>query len=828
MSNFNFDETTYLQQYADVAQSVANGVYNSGLEHWIKFGFAEGRTPQINFNEQFYLDFNSDVAAAVKNGGFSSALEHYALFGAGEGRAAVSPISDFNETAYLQANSDVAQAVANGLFNSGFQHWIEFGVTEGRNAATSFRENFYLDFNPDVAAAVRNGNFTSGLEHYLMFGAAENRAANATATRANSLLQQVLDRGVLRVAVYDDAVGFSQQAADGSFSGIGIDFSRALANALFGNPDAIEYVVVEAGQDFNAVASGAVDIAATLPTHSVLRDATLGVDYSPTVFFDTQGVMVRGDSGISSVEQLSGTSIGVLAGTRSQQNLEDAARRAGITLNIQTFASQDALFAAYDAGQIGAVSMNRGALSSRIPTLSNPGNQVILEQNLGKEPLAFIFPENQSEFGDVVRWAVNAPIQAEFFGINSQNVNEFLDGNSDIKRFLGVDGNLGESLGISNDFALKIIQQIGNYAEIYDRNFDETALPRNLNELMFVEPGGLVYYPPFGGGDRVNVPLVDNDNRNVLQEVLDRGFVRVGVRNDAQGLGFADANGNLSGFDVDFGRAVAAAVFGDPNAVEFVIQTSGAQRFSDVANGIVDVTSRNATHNLRRDALLGVDFAPINSYDAQFVVTPTASGITTLEQLAGGRIGVSAGTTSETRLREKLSELGINAEVVALDNFQTIFQQYINGELDAITGDGGLIISSLLTLPVEQRDQHQPFPDVLGEEPLAMVVDENQSQWKDVVSGVTYALYEGLELGLTSENVAEAVNSSDPVVRRFLGGEGNIGASLGLPNDFALNVISAVGNYQEMSDRNFPGIPFDEAAAAPYTEGGSLFSIPFA
>lgn len=109
-----------------------------------------------------------------------------------------------------------------------------------------------------------------------------------------------------------------------------------------------------------------------------------------------------------------------------------------------------------------------------------------------------------------------------------------------------------------------------------------------------------------------------------------------------------------------------------------------------------------------------------------------------------------------------------------------------------------------------------------------MVVDENQSQWKDVVSGVTYALYEGLELGLTSENVAEAVNSSDPVVRRFLGGEGNIGASLGLPNDFALNVISAVGNYQEMSDRNFPGIPFDEAAAAPYTEGGSLFSIPFA
>jgi hypothetical protein len=125
-------------------------------------------------------------------------------------------------------------------------------------------------------------------------------------------------------------------------------------------------------------------------------------------------------------------------------------------------------------------------------------------------------------------------------------------------------------LGVSDDFALKIIQQIGNYEEIYDRNFDETALPRNLNELMFVEPEGQLFYPPFSGSDTISVPLVDNDNRNVLQEVLDRGFVRVGVRNEAPGLGFADANGNLTGFDVDLGRAVAAAVFGDPNAVEFV------------------------------------------------------------------------------------------------------------------------------------------------------------------------------------------------------------------------------------------------------------------
>lgn len=737
-------------------------------------------------------------------------------------------LPNFNESTYLQQNADVARAVTNGSFTSGLHHWTTFGFKEGRTPQIAFSENFYRDYYPDVATAITNGGFSSGLEHYARFGAAEGRASVASDTRPGSQLQEIVNRGFLRVAVNEDAIGFSQREADGSFSGMGVDFSRAIATALFGDPEAIQYVVVAPGQEFTRVANGAVDIAATLPTHSVLRDATLGVDYSPTVFFDTQAVMVRGNSGINSIEQLQGITIGVLEGTRSRQNLQDAASRAGITLNFQIFPSQDALFTAYDAGRLGAVSINRGVLSNRISTLSNPGNHVILEDNLGKEPLGLIVPENESEWADVVRWAVNAPIQAEFFGINSQNVNEFLDGNSDIKRFLGVEGNLGESLGVSNDFALKIIQQIGNYEEIYNRNFDETALPRNLNELMFVEPGGLVYYPPFSGSDRVTVPLIDNNDRNVLQEVLDRGFVRVGVRNDAPGLGFADENGNLTGFDVDYGRALAAAVFGDANAVEFVIQTSGAQRFSDVANGIVDVTSRNATHNLKRDALLGVDYAPINVYDAQFVDTRTDSGITSFEQLEGRRIGVSAGTTSEVKLREKLDSLGISAEIVTGDNFQTLFNSYINGELDAITGDGGLIISSLLALPPEQQSISQPLPEVLGEEPLAMVVDENQSQWKDVVSGVTYAVYEALELGLTSENVDEAVNSSDPVVRRFLGGEGNIGESLGLSNDFALNAIGAVGNWREMVDRNFPGIPFDEATAAPYTEGGSIFSIPFA
>lgn len=195
-------------------------------------------------------------------------------------------ILNYNESTYLQENPDVAQAVASGIIPNGFEHWVKFSFIEKRTPQISFNEQFYLDANPQVAAVVANGSFSSGFEHYTRFGAAEGRDPVASTTPTGSQLQEILKRGFVRVAVNEDALGFSNRESDGSFSGIGIDFSRAIATALFGNPNAVEFAVVKAGEDFNSVASGAVDIAATLPTQSVLRDASLGVDYSPTVFFD--------------------------------------------------------------------------------------------------------------------------------------------------------------------------------------------------------------------------------------------------------------------------------------------------------------------------------------------------------------------------------------------------------------------------------------------------------------------------------------------------------------------------------------------------------------
>ena len=544
----------------------------------------------------------------------------------------------------------------------------------------------------------------------------------------DSLLDEILDRGFLRVAVTDDAVGFSFQEEDGSFSGIGVDFSRAIATALFDDPDAIEYVVVEFSDAFDAVADKEVDLGATTPTHNVTRDASLGVDYSPIIFYDGQGVLVRADSDISSLEDLEGLTIGVQEGATSQQNLEDAAELAGIEVNIEVLPDQDALFAAYDAGDIDAVSIDRGILSSRIPTLSDPDNQLILDEVLSKEPLGLLVPENDSEWADVVRWAVYATFQAEEFGINSNNLDEFLETEDIfIREFLGLEETVGDFLGLENDWVVNVIQEVGNYEEIYERNFDTDVLPR----------GGLLYSPPFSGSAPSDVELVDNDDRNVLAEVKERGFAIVGTSDDRPGFGF-DVDGQLQGFDVDYGRAIAAAVFGDPNAVEFVIADTSAKRFSHVANGIVDVTSNGATHNLGRDAGLGVDFAPIAIYDSQVVVVRGDSGVTELADLAGQRVVLKAGTTS-------------------IDNFSNRFE----------------------------------------------------------------------ELGLSSENVEElAQNSTDPRIQRLLGVTGDIGASLGLPDDFAVNIIKTTGNITEITANHIGPDPF--GINIPWTEGGLFYGLPLA
>jgi len=643
-------------------------------------------------------------------------------------------------------------------------------------------------------------------------------------TAADSLLDEILERGFLRVAVTGDSVGLDFRDENGIFSGLSVDMSRAIATALFDDPDAIEFVVVDFNDGFDAVAQKEVDLGAISPTQNVTRDGTLGIDYSPIIFYDGQGLLVRADSGITEFSDLEGLTIGVGEGFVDGPILEDALGDAGIEANIEALPNQEALFAAYDAGELDAVSIARGILSGILPRLSNPTNHLILDEVLSKQPLGLLVPENESQWADVVRWVVNTTFQAEEFGITSENVEEFLDSDDPaIRRFLGTEGDFGEALGLENDFTVQVISEVGNYEEIYFNNFRrrQDVFPRGLNRIQ--SEGGLIYSLPFSG-EVPSLPSQMDDDRNVLEEVLDRGFVIVGVNDTQPGLNFIDADGELSGMTVDFGRAIAAAVFGDPEAVEFRIQEF-SERINEVADGTVDLSASPTTHNIVRDGALGVDFSVPYLYEGQSLLVPGDGEITELADIAGETVGTVAGSNSLEILTTVFEETG---ETFASETFETtsdMLAAYDAGEIDAVFFVRTILGSSIPSL--SNRGDSVLLDEVLSKDPLALIVDENQSDWSDIVNWVVYTTIQAEEFGITSENVTEFLDSDDAAIRRFLGVEGNLGESLGLSDDFAVNVISAVGNYGEIYEGNLDTAILPRGLNDLFTDGGLQYSPPF-
>lgn len=314
-----------------------------------------------------------------------------------------------------------------------------------------------------------------------------------------SRLQVVLQRGKLICGVNGQLPGFSYLDPSGKMTGFDADFCRAIAAALFDDPEAVEFRPLSAQERFTAVQSGEVDVLMRNTTWTLGRDTVNGMEFAPTTFYDGGGIMVRKDRNVKDLKDLDGATICVLSGTTNEMVLTDRMRALGASFTPKTFEDADQLYATYESGGCDAVTSDKSQLAGRRATLSDPDEHVILDETLSKEPLGPAVKNNDSAWFDVVKWVVFATIQAEEFGITSQNVDEFKNSdNPDIRRFLGVEGELGKGLGLSNDFAYRVIKHVGNYGEIYDRNLGPNTpfkLDRGLNELW--TNGGLLYAPPF-------------------------------------------------------------------------------------------------------------------------------------------------------------------------------------------------------------------------------------------------------------------------------------------------------------------------------------------
>ncbi len=325
-------------------------------------------------------------------------------------------------------------------------------------------------------------------------------AAPAPAPAAGALLKTVLDRGKLICGVHGTFQGFGFLDTDGKWTGFDVDICRAWAAALFNDADAVEFRGLSAQARFTAVQSGEVDVLSRNSTWSLIRDTELGLDFGPVTFYDGQAIMVKKSlisDPAAGLADLAGASVCVQSGTTTELNLADQMRAAGAEYTPVVFEDQNAAFQAYDEGRCDAITSDRSQLATQgQAVLKNPADHLILDVVMSKEPLGPAVRHGDNQWADVVHWVVFGLIQAEELGINSQNVDTFKDSADPvIRRLLGVEGELGKKLGVSDDFIYRTIKLVGNYGEIFERNLSQYGLSRGQNDIW--QNGGLLYSPPF-------------------------------------------------------------------------------------------------------------------------------------------------------------------------------------------------------------------------------------------------------------------------------------------------------------------------------------------
>lgn len=318
-------------------------------------------------------------------------------------------------------------------------------------------------------------------------------------------------------------------------------------------------------------------------------------------------------------------------------------------------------------------------------------------------------------------------------------------------------------------------------------------------------------------------PLLARGEEGVLDRVKNRGRLICGVHGNLPGFGFLNESGEWSGFDVDYGRAIAAAVLGDPSKVEFV-PLKAPERFPALQTGEIDVLIRNTTWTLTRDTQVGADFAPPTFYDGQGFMLPKELGITSLEELAGASIGVTAGSTTELNLTDTMRALGVDFNPVVFEEIDTLYNSYEQGRCDVVTSDKSQLVARRQVL--KDPEAHIILEATISKEPLGPVTVHGDNKWNDVVSWVIYATFFAEEHGITQANVSN-FETQNPEIQRFLGKTGDIGEKLGLSKEWAHQIVAGVGNYGEIFERSLTPLGLPRGVNKPWTQGGLLYAMPF-
>ena len=311
-------------------------------------------------------------------------------------------------------------------------------------------------------------------------------------------LKTVKDRGTLSCGVTSGLPGFSAPDDKGNWTGLDVDMCRALAAAILNDPTKIKFVPLSAKDRFTALQSGEIDVLSRNTTWTLSRDTQLGLNFTAVNYYDGQGFMVRKSLNIDSALKLDSASACVQTGTTNEQNLADYFKANKMKYEVIAFATADETLKAYESGRCDTFTSDVSQVYAERLKLAKPEDHVVLPEVISKEPLATVVRHGDDQWLDLVKWTHFAMLNAEELGVNQKNVDEMLKSDkAEIKRLLGTDGNLGEQLGVTKDWAVRIVKAVGNYGELFDRNVgpgSKLNISRGLNRLW--NQGGIQYSPP--------------------------------------------------------------------------------------------------------------------------------------------------------------------------------------------------------------------------------------------------------------------------------------------------------------------------------------------
>jgi len=333
---------------------------------------------------------------------------------------------------------------------------------------------------------------------FTIFAAVITFVISSANSYANQTREAVVKRGNLNCGVSQGVPGFSNADASGNWSGIDVDICRAVAAAVLGDAKKVKYFPLSAKDRFEVLKSGEIDMLSRNTTWTLSRDGGLALNFVGVNFYDGQGFMVRKAANINSAKKLNNAKVCVETGTTTELNMRDYFNSLKIKYEPVVFTTNDEAVMAYDQGRCDAYTTDKSGIAANRTKTKNPSDHVILPETISKEPLGPVVRGNDENWENIVRWSLNVLIESEELGVTSSNADTLKStDNPVIKRLLGIEGDLGKNLSLTNQWSVNIIKQVGNYGESYERNVGTKTpvnLPRGQNQLW--TKGGLLYSPP--------------------------------------------------------------------------------------------------------------------------------------------------------------------------------------------------------------------------------------------------------------------------------------------------------------------------------------------